>query len=69
MLFLDFSLKNEHNRWITDVLKKTDKLSAFLNYTSMVNLMYPLDYMINIFTVLDYKTGENQKFFTQVHYA
>ena len=35
---LDFSLKNEHNCRITDVFKRTDKLSVLLNYTSMIIL-------------------------------
>ena len=31
-----FSLKNEHNCQITDIFKKTDKLSVLLNYTSII---------------------------------
>ena len=31
-MFLDNSLKNEHNYRITDVFKKTDKLSVLLRY-------------------------------------
>ena len=50
MLFLDFSLKNEHNIRITDVFKKTDKLSVLLNYTSM-----------EISQLLKYKTQEKEK--------
>ena len=34
MLFLGFSLKNEHNARM--LLKKLDKLSVLLNYTYMV---------------------------------
>ena len=50
MLFLDFSLKNEHNIRITDVFKKNDKLSVLLNYTSM-----------EIPKLLKYKTQEKEK--------
>ena len=35
-LFLDFSLKIEHNCQITDVIKQTDQLSVLFNYTFMI---------------------------------
>ena len=50
MLFLDFSLKNEHNIRITDIFKKNDKLSVLLNYTSM-----------EAPKLLKYKTQEKEK--------
>ena len=35
MLFLDFFLKNEHNCRITNIFKKTDKLSVLLHGASL----------------------------------